>query len=258
MDDRCAQLSAIIGFVIALATLGCSNDSTDQVATRQVDSMSIDRLESANSPKLPALESKPLYCWIAFGSDSVTEFLFVADLEAKKLYFDLNQNSDLSDTNEAFELKDDGAILHTQNWLATIPQIVNGKDTHTDLRIRFSESKQDVRTVVSVRLWGWDESTTDADLIPLRLADHFADAPIIHFGGPLTMGAYREPTKLIIGKETDFYSLVGTAGKNGGTLTAITNTEIPDDSHPKAEFRFPPKDKSQPPIEVTTFLEIRC
>ena len=208
--------------------------------------------------KFPKFEPEARYCKIAVGSDAVSEFWSVTDLKAKKFYFDLNQNLDLTESNEMFELADAGKVLKTQNWIATIPELKNGEDTHSDLTFKFGISPSDVKTVVSMKLWGWDESTTDADLIPLRLPTQQANAPTVHFNGPLTMGAYRQPTRLTVGKEVDFYSLVGTAGKNGGTLTAITNTEITDDAHPKAEFTFPNRDPSKPPIKVATYLEVRC
>ena len=212
----------------------------------------------ANRLVLPNFQSTPQYCIIAIGSEPVSEFWAVADLSAQKFYFDLNQNFDLTNAAEVFELKETGSILKTQNWSVTVPEIRQGEDTHTDLTFKFGKSKDDVKTVVSMKLWGWDESTTDADLIPLRLPTETANVPVIHFNGPLTMGSYRQTTKLTAGEESDFYSLIGTAGESGGTLTAITNSEIPDDAHPKAVFTFPNLESGKPAIVVSTFLKIRC
>ena len=95
-------------------------------------------------------------------------------------------------------------------------------------------------------------------MISLRFSKDIDNVPEVHFNGPLTMGAHRAETKMTIGEEGKFYSLVGTKGNNGGTLTAVSNTEIPDDAHPKAEFEFKHRDPDLPPIKVTTFLETRC
>jgi hypothetical protein len=257
--------TCIVASLICAFAIGCTEKSEESrtetsSAMKPVSKSEIGQADLVNRElkQLPHFESDPLFCKIAVGLDPVAEFWTVADLEAKKIYFDLNQNFDLTESNEVFDLVDAGKVLKTQNWAATIPELKNGEDVHTDLTFKFGVSASDVKTVVSMNLWGWDESTTDADLIPLRLPKKEAKAPTIHFNGPLTMGAYREPTKLTIGKDVDFYSLVGTAGKNGGTMTAITNTEITDDAHPKAVFTFPNRDSSKPPLKVTTYLEVRC
>ena len=109
-----------------------------------------------------------------------------------------------------------------------------------------------------MKLWGWDESTVDADLIPLTLPNDSSVAPVVHFNGPLVMGPYRSRTELPIGKEVDFYSQVGTKGDGIGTFAAISNTSIPPDAHPIAEFRFPHRDPAKPAFKVKTYLTVRC
>jgi len=109
-----------------------------------------------------------------------------------------------------------------------------------------------------MQLWGWDESTTDADLVTLKLSRQVADIPLIHFNGPLTMGTYRTVTEMPRGSDFVFYSLVGTPGSDGGTLTAIANNNIPDDAHPMVEFEFPNIDSQKPVIKVKSFLNVRC
>lgn len=206
----------------------------------------------------PVYLSDPLYLKIAVGPEADTVFWSVADLEAGYVYFDLNNNGDLTESDERFAITETARIGKSRNWSAFIPEIEQGEDVHTDLILKFGKTGSEVKGVASVKLWGWDDSTTDADLIPLRLTSDQSNPPTIHFNGPLTMGSYRSSTEIPIGKEYNFYSLVGTPGRNGGTLTAISNTEIPDDAHPKAEFEFPHRDPAKPPIKLTTFLTVRC
>ena len=143
-----------------------------------------------------------------------------------------------------------------------VPELTNGENTHTDLSIKYglttTEQGRTVKGVFAIKLWGWDESTTDADLVPLVLSTDSTNIPTLNFNGPLTMGNYRKVTEIPRGKDYKFYSLVGTKGENGGTLTAIANDQIPDDAHPKAEFEFPNKNEGEPPIKVKTFLTVRC
>lgn len=251
---RSKQLRLACVTCLILFALGCARRD---VATNSA-LISTDGVPASGISAEPEYQSDPLYLKIAVGPESNKVFWTATDLEAGRVFVDLNNNGDLTESGEMFELVESQQIQDTRNWSTVIPEIEQGEDVHTDLKLKFGKTGDEVRAVVSMRLWGWDDSTTDADLIPLLPSRDIGQTPTIHFNGPLTMGCYRSTTKMPIGKEFVFYSLVGTTGLNGGTLTAISNTEIPDDAHPKAEFEFPHRDSSKPPIKINTFLTVRC
>ena len=170
----------------------------------------------------------------------------------------LNSDGKLSDADESFEIVETGRYKETLNLEAFVPEITVGDSRHTNLKIKYGQTGDRVRGVVSIQLWGSSESTTDADLIPLEMTNNSDVIPLLHFDGPLTMGNYRKVVEMPRGQESKFYSLVGTAGELGGTLTAIDNTEIDQEAHPKAEFEFPHEDPSKPPIKVKADLPTRC
>lgn len=206
----------------------------------------------------PSYQSEPFYCQLAFGSSRDFLMLTAADLEARVLYADLNFNGDLTEAGEAFAIEETGRYQQTVFLTSLVPEISAGENTHTNLTIKFGQTGGQVRGVFSVQLWGWSESTTDADLVPLEMTSNSDTIPLLHFDGPLTMGNYRKVVEMPRGQESKFYSLIGTAGESGGTLTAIDNSEIDGEAHPKVEFEFPHKDPSKAPIKVEAFLRTRC
>lgn len=249
--------------IIVMVIAGCARRETDvrPMAASEVDEVDVVDVVEPRQTDLavePDYTSDPFYCQIAVGPETGDRFWTAADLEARSVYVDLNGNLDLTDSGERFELVESPSIQNSRNWTSTIPEVRQGEDVHTDLKLVYQRRGDHVTAVVSMRLWGWDDSTTDADLIPLTLSDENGRPPLIHFNGPLTMGMYRATTEIPMGREFDFYSLIGTPGEHGGTLTAISNTEIPDDAHPQALFEFPHRDATQPPIRLTTFLTVRC
>ena len=205
-----------------------------------------------------SFQSEPFRCRLAFGPNREHVILTAADLEAQWLYVDLNSDGKLDDVNESFEILETGQYNETRNLSAVVPEISVGDDTHTNLKIQYGQTGDRVRGVFSVQLLGSSDLTTDADLIPLELSNNSDTIPLLHFGGPLTMGNYRKVVEMERGEEVKFYSLLRTVGESGGTLTAIANTEIDGEAHPKAEFEFPHEDPSKPAIQVTAYLPTRC
>ena len=212
----------------------------------------------AKPSKEPAYQSEPFYCQLAFGPKREHLVMTAADLKARILHVDLNGNRDWTEAGESFEIKQTGQYQETVYLTSVVPELSVGENIHTNLKIKYGQTGDQVRGVFSVQLWGWSESTTDADLIPLELSSKSETIPLLHFDGPLTMGNYRKIVEMPRGEESKFYSLIGTTGQSGGTLTAIANTEIAEGLNPKVEFEFPHEDPSQPPIKVTAYLPTRC
>lgn len=215
----------------------------------------------------PKYLSEPYYCRIAIGPSQNKVIVTAADIDDMVVYCDLNGNGDLTEDDEWFELEQTSEFNGTRYLSTTVPEIAQGGDIHTDLKIKYGHTAgvdggpDKVKAVFSMMLWGWDPVTTDADLVTLKLENvktDLSEVPLLHFNGPLTMGIYRNVTEMPRGEEMLFYSLVGTAGESGGTLTAVSNTSITDDAHPKVEFEFPHKESGKPPIRVSAFLMTRC
>jgi RNA polymerase sigma factor (sigma-70 family) len=90
----------------------------------------------------------------------------------------------------------------------------------------------------------------------LAFADRPQDAPVIHFGGRLTLylrpgeklfrGQELEATDVFTGAETAFW--LGTPGLGAGTFTIMQHDLVPKDVHPLAEIRFPAKAKDGQPV----------
>jgi hypothetical protein len=228
---------------------------------------------AAGSFVLPTFAGTAVFARIAIGLERQRNFLIAGDLEAGKLYVDWNQNSDLTESDEVLDLVEGTKIGTTRYWSATVPQIEQGEDIHTNLLFKFSKNEAvseeedsgssmkaapSVKGTFSLTLWGVERSATDAHLVPLLLSQTADGCPLVHFNGPLTMGEYRFETKLEKSKEIKFYAFVGTAGEGKGTTTPIANTEIPADAHPVAEFTFSNRESGKPPIVVKSILKTRC
>ncbi len=89
----------------------------------------------------------------------------------------------------------------------------------------------------------------------LTFADKPADAPVVHFDGPLTIDFDGEVPKLRLGRDNDLMLVVGTPGRGGGTFAMLAYEEtIPRGAHPKVEARWP----GDPPARELFELKKRC
>ncbi len=86
-----------------------------------------------------------------------------------------------------------------------------------------------------------------------------ADAPVLHFGGPLTFRL--ATTELRRGKQPDKLSAnLGTAGLGRGVFVVAGLELGPDDPNldPRVEIAFPPRAHGQPPLTRKLRLDDRC
>jgi hypothetical protein len=89
----------------------------------------------------------------------------------------------------------------------------------------------------------------------LTFASKPADAPVVHFDGPLTVTFFGELPTLRIGRTTDFVLAVGTPGRGPGTLAMLGYQDtVPATVRPKVEVRWP----GEPPIKEFFELKERC
>ena len=290
-------LSVFILIPVSFASIGCSDSASKGKLNDAKESGELPKLESQRKDNGISLESKsqlvsafpdseyeagraislldvppmgeesPCYFVLNFGGGGDAESIrFICAVGQSSIYVDLDRSGEFDGGNETFPLEETSAYGGIRNTRAIVSQVSAGEDVHTDLEIKIGrpiaispgKTSETIKATVSIKLWGRDESTTGANLVPLRLRANSRVAPVVHFGGSLKMGVYREFESLTVGEQTNFYTLIGTQGEGVGTLTAIDNTEIPDDAHPQAKFIFPHKDPSQPPIVVNSILETRC
>src|SRR5579875_2533165 len=127
--------------------------------------------------------------------------------------------------------------------------------------------------------WAWainvaaERSAGDKRLLPKRIkyvvngdglgmllfADRPADAPIVHFNGPWTLGLQDLKQRLTAGQNSRLTFGVGTPGIGPGTFSFICYPDtIPTDSYPVAEITFPARNAGEKPIRRKYVLKERC
>ncbi|MFK7769859.1 MAG: hypothetical protein AB8B55_21805 [Mariniblastus sp.] len=249
------QIQRIACCLICVAvgiSVGCSKKTVNNGVEPVENTTELPRTAVAGS-------SGELYCKIAVGPNREKISLLKVDLENMQMQFDLNSDGILDEAKEIYPLVEKSEVAGTRYFESFVAdEIAQGDDVHTGLTVKLAMKDSKVKAQINMSLWGTENSNTDANLIPLKLSAESEKAPVVHFNGPLTMGRYRNETKLKIGEATDFYSYVGTKGDGEGTSTAIENTNIPEGVSPIAVFSFPNKDSSQPAIEVRSELTVRC
>jgi hypothetical protein len=92
----------------------------------------------------------------------------------------------------------------------------------------------------------------------LAFANRPQDAPVVHFGGPLTLRV-NPSDKLRRGSDPEKTTLcLGTPGLGAGAFVTMSYDLVPKDVHPVVEVRFPPKAEGQPPVSRKYVLKQRC
>jgi hypothetical protein len=210
--------------------------------------------------KEPAYQSKsPKYCLAVFGPKADTKVWLVLDGET--LYVDKNGNGDLTEPGEQVKIATPNqdpaqfseveitdaqgkkvAKLSASAW-GWLNRKENGK-----LEVTVDATLEDGRRFVA---WGDEKS-------PLKFADRSADAPIVHFGGPLVMGLeIREPLRRKSATEFELNMAVGCKGRGPGSFAAMIYTPVPKDAYPKVAFEFPGPAAGDP-IKAELIVKDRC
>jgi hypothetical protein len=92
----------------------------------------------------------------------------------------------------------------------------------------------------------------------LTFADRPKDAPIVHFGGPLTL-RHHPTEKLRRGNDPGKTTLcLGTPGLGAGAFVTMSFDLVPKGIHPTIEVQFPAKKRGQPPVTRKYVLKERC
>ncbi len=243
--------------------------------------------------KEPDYKTRPKYCLLVFETDASHRVWLV--LDDNVLYVDRNSNGDLTEEGERVEVpafKASGHPAHARERSVLAGTLQVGGLTHTDLTVSQSEYRQTVDTSVtdpanwqqyldSVRHQVPDGITflISIKLDPrcyglqgsnvlhsawldknghLAFADSPKDAPIVHFGGPLTTRLHPQAT-LRRGKSPESLTVyVGTPGLGPGTFVTMCHDLVPEDAFPAAQIQFLPKQPGEPVLTKTYVIKERC
>ncbi len=232
--------------------------------------------------KEPAYKNKPKYCLLVFGQHAKTRVWLVQDGDV--LYVDRNANGDLTDKEERVALKPGSKDYH----VFEAGDIRDGKLTHTKLTVshglasaEYVGNAKEMERIKSQgdKPWTWTvrvaaerpaenkrslpkqiKYVVNGDSLGMLLfADRPADAPVIHFNGPWTLGLQDLKQRLTAGHKCQLAIGVGTQGIGPGTFSFVLypNT-IPADAYPQADITFPAKAADQTPIRQKYTLKERC
>jgi hypothetical protein len=240
--------------------------------------------------KEPAYKGKPKYCLLVFGPQAKEKVWLV--LDGDTLFVDRNGNGDLTEEGKriaAPALRPGANPFCTRERSIHVGAVSVGGLTHTDLAVSQMEFRrtmpgwqEDMDSVwrqvpdgvvyeVSVNL---DPKCYDrfGDAVGRRVkhlafvdrngrlafADRPQGAPVIHFGGQLTLHV-RPGEKLQRGKGPETVNLwLGTAGFGPGTFAIMWYDLVPQDVHPVLEVRFSAKDSGTQPVTRKYVLKQRC
>jgi hypothetical protein len=253
--------------------------------------------------KEPVYQSKtPQYAVLAFGAKAHTLVWLVLDLaydplrekpgNKDSLYVDLNGNGDLTDPGERIPA---GVITSTHEGRIAereleqhLPQFKVGDIVTRDRKMKkytgltvdvgwFVPGQRYRRVTLTVNVPGRGAQSVSSPL--LRFADKPADAPVIHFDGPLALRLnmstiwhypvddtgkkqaappWYEEAPLVRGKECDLTAEIGTPGVGPGTFLLMSADIPPSDVHPVADVEFQHRDPAKPAIRVQVELTQRC
>ena len=227
----------------------------------------------------PVYQSKaPRYGLLALGRDGATRVWLVFDsvpdpLQPGKhkdyLYVDRNGNGDLTESGERVE-----AVVHEHEESSRLGGVQPSKTrTHEfpvgEIKDREGTTYKDVTVTVQwfvarnrpcrVEASVAGRGTQAAAPYELVFADRPQDAPVLRFGGPLTLRfALGIRHALSLTEEFNVQAEVGTAGRGPGSFVFLMNDAVPEDIHPVAEIAWPHREAGQPPIKTRVTLDRRC
>jgi hypothetical protein len=254
----------------------------------------------------PAYRSKsPKYGLLVFGPKAETRVWVVLDLAGEPsdpdgskntLYVDRNGDGDLTAANEKVNctvrkqetivsFAPQPAVSYAAHFEAGDIPDKDGKTRHAGLTIDVESYVQRYRPVsVSVKANGTNDQFAGGQL--LAFADRPADAPVIHFAGPLTMRVAMENGRLFVpinydeksdaakwyaehppryeesalvrGESRLLVAQIGTPGLGRGTFATLSAGIPPADLHAVAEIEFQTADPKATPIRVKVDLDKRC
>src|SRR5438552_4184636 len=252
-------------------------------ATADADLTQLDR----SIKKEPQYRTKsPRYCLLVFGPEARTRVWLV--LDGDSLYVDRNANGDLTEDGErtavpAFTPSDhplfdgvrqvvlgsvqDGKAVHTQLTFGQIRYRKTLGKIEDDQRSKAAEWQSVLDTIhrrgpdgmsdtltVNVAGPGPQDSTMwiawSDDQGHLRFGESPKVAPIVHFGGPLSMMVNPLVKIRPDPGQDDYFSVhIGTTGVGRGSFAYSCYDRVPKDVFPVADIEYPPGRAGGPPVK---------
>jgi hypothetical protein len=239
-----------------------------------VDYAKIDR----SIAKEPANRSKaPKYCLLAYGREAKARVWLVLDGDV--LYVDRNGNGDLTEYGKRFVAKASSDQVQGDTTpgralsfeIDKVPGLGKEPWPHA---VRLTLRRQGAGDWVILGVWDgyWAEELPFGRTKPERryqlsqvlegtvpFAERPQDAPVVLFGGPLTMtvmewGGDTSKRKLVRGKETRLSVMVGTPVAGREETAFVRLKYIRQVSTPSAVIEFPNQDPAGKPILAKTTL----
>jgi hypothetical protein len=196
-----------------------------------------------------------------FGEKADTRVWLV--LDGDRLYVDRNGNGDLTEDGEYMDKKPTlyEGKLPVDFEIGGITA-ADGKTVYRGLALQQIVEDGAPMAFIFARSSSGRRFYTGRDATGrLRFAATPQQAPIVHIGGPLSMGlATRERSKTIqftCGEETELCASIGTPGVGKGSFLGLRHAEVPEGKQPIATIEFPSR-SGGPPIKVSVKLDGRC
>jgi len=196
--------------------------------------------------KEPVYHSKaPTYCLLVFGHEAKTRVWLVLDGDV--LYVDRNGDGDLTQGDECCKPAQPPLGGRWHDYVIGDIIDLDGRTKYADLRLRATKGGE---AILSVRAYGGHKQKAGLDEESLRFADRPKTAPIVHFGGPLSIRV--RPFKLVRGKtDAEILAEMGTPGRGEGTFAWVWDWNI----CPVAEMEFPGRDARAERIKLKVIFD---
>jgi hypothetical protein len=195
----------------------------------------------------------PKYGLLVFGPKAKTHVWLVRDGDV--LYVDLNANGNLTEKYKRLTIQQ-----KEKSFGIVLTPPLAGKNAiprNTRLKVKFFADGVEILAFKD-RV---QHVATDANG-NLQFSDKPGSAPVIHFGGPLTLSPNDKYTFPRGRQSMRFSVLVGTQGLGPGTMAALFHSDIyaklAKDIVPMAEITFPPRVAGRRGIKTKVPLDGRC
>jgi len=275
---RLVWTAGIVGLVAATATAGPDLAGIDRAIKKE-----------------PAYRTKsPRYCLLAFGPEAKTRVWLV--LDGDHLYVDRDGDGDLTGDGERVavpDFKPSDHLFHDAEREVNLGSVQDGERTHTRLtfgQIRYRKTLGELPADQKDEAAEWQAQLDKvrkqvpdgvADMVSvhvagpdgkdpvlwfawvdngghLRFADSPKAAPVVHFGGPLTIlvnpGAKIAPDP---GPDDHFTVHVGSAGVGPGSFAYSSYDRVPEGVFPVVEVEYPAAAGASP-VRERYELKQRC
>lgn len=194
----------------------------------------------------------PAYCLAVFGRQAKLAVWLVLDGDV--LYVDRNGNGDVTEADERItnpKKTQEGLFFVLRQTTYEIGELTtaDGKSAWHDVSVRkFGDEEEQVLISATGEYEQWAGP---------KLAKSPEAAPIVHFGGPLTMrlASYN----LVTGAEgEELFAQIGTQGVGDDSFAVISYETIPEELYPLAEIELPPAQPGGKPFLIKVVFNGRC